>query len=61
MGVPVDDRLPVAVIGYQLYRLALQPTAGVGLLTIFDAYIVWPTYREYGKQRASVSTSTAGA
>ena len=41
--------------------LALQPTAEVGLLTIFDAYIVWPTYREYGKQRASVSTGTAGA
>ncbi len=48
-------------IGYQLYRLVLQPTAGVALLTVFDVFIVWLTYREYGKQRASVSTSTVGA
>jgi len=38
-------------IAYQAYRLAIEPTAGVALLTAFDIFIVWLTYREYGKQR----------
>ena len=42
----------VAFIGYQLYRIALHPTLGLVTLTIFDAVIVWLTWREYQKQRA---------
>jgi uncharacterized membrane protein len=41
----------VAFIGYQLYRIVLDPTLGLSALTIFDALIVWLTWREYQKQR----------
>ncbi len=40
---------------YQLYRIALTPTAGLVALTVFDTFIIWLTYREYQKQRARVS------
>ncbi|HEU0129325.1 MAG TPA: DUF2127 domain-containing protein [Pseudonocardiaceae bacterium] len=43
----------VAFIGYQLYRIALHPTLGLSALTIFDALIVWLTWREYQKQRSA--------
>jgi uncharacterized membrane protein len=39
-------------IGYQLYRLVLSPTFGLSVLTIFDALIVWLTWREWRKQTA---------
>ncbi|MBO0890238.1 MAG: DUF2127 domain-containing protein [Acidothermales bacterium] len=42
----------LAFIGYQLYRIALVPTAGLIALTVFDVAVVWLTYREYRKQRA---------
>ena len=38
-------------IGYQLYRIALSPTAGLIALTLFDVVIVVLTWREYGQQR----------
>ena len=38
-------------IGYQLYRIALSPTAGMIALTIFDLVIVVLTWREYYQQR----------
>jgi uncharacterized membrane protein len=41
----------LAFIGYQLYRIVLDPTFGLSALTIFDAFIVWLTWREYQKQR----------
>jgi uncharacterized membrane protein len=37
-------------IGYQAYRFALQPGWGLVLLTVFDAFIVWLTWREYRKR-----------
>ena len=37
-------------IGYQLYRIVLSPTFGMIALTIFDAFIVWLTWREWRKQ-----------
>jgi uncharacterized membrane protein len=43
----------VAFIGYQLYRIALDATLGLTALTVFDAIIVWLTWREYQKQRAA--------
>jgi len=39
-------------IGYQLYRLVLSPTFGLSALTIFDAVIVWLTWREWSRQTA---------
>jgi uncharacterized membrane protein len=41
----------LAFIGYQLYRIALDPTAGLIGLTLFDAAIVALTCREYRQQR----------
>ncbi len=39
-------------IAYQLYRLLLHPTIGLSVLTLFDAVIVWLTWREWRKQTA---------
>lgn len=39
-------------IGYQMYRLVLLPTFGLSALTIFDALIVWLTWREWRRQTA---------
>jgi uncharacterized membrane protein len=38
-------------IGYQLYRIALDPSVGLIALTVFDALIVVLTWREYRRQR----------
>jgi uncharacterized membrane protein len=38
-------------IGYQLYRIALDPSAGLIALTSFDAVIVALTWREYRRLR----------
>jgi uncharacterized membrane protein len=40
-------------IGYQLYRVVLQPSLGLVALTGFDAVIVVLTWREYRRQRGS--------
>lgn len=46
----------VVFIGYQLYRIALSPTAGLIALTIFDVVIVALTWREYRQQRRHRAT-----
>jgi uncharacterized membrane protein len=38
-------------IGYQLYRIVLNPSVGLVVLTVFDALIVALTWREYLRQR----------
>jgi uncharacterized membrane protein len=43
----------LAFVGYQLYRIAVQPALWLVLLTIFDAFVAWLTWREYRKQRAA--------
>ena len=48
---PAMIALLVAFIAYQLYRIALDPTVGLALLTIFDAFVVWLTWREYQAKR----------
>ena len=40
-------------ITYQLYRIVLNPTAGLIGLTIFDIVIVALTWREYQQERRS--------
>ena len=40
-----------AFIVYQGYLMAVNPTIGIALLTIFDAFMIWLTYREYVKRR----------
>jgi uncharacterized membrane protein len=48
-------------IGYQLYRIVLNPTAGLIGLTIFDIVIVALTWREYRQQRRDHHPETTAA
>jgi uncharacterized membrane protein len=41
----------VVFIAYQLYRIVLTPTAWLIALTIFDAFVVWLTWREWRKRQ----------
>lgn len=41
----------VLFIAYQLYRIGLEPTAGMIALTVFDVFIVALTVREYRLRR----------
>ncbi len=44
--------LLLAFIGYQLYRItAVHFSVGLTALTIFDAFLVWLTWREYQARR----------
>jgi uncharacterized membrane protein len=45
-------------IAYQLYRIVLNPTAGLIGLTVFDIVIVALTWREYLQQRRSPHAET---
>jgi uncharacterized membrane protein len=47
-------------IVYQLYRIVLDPTAGLIGLTIFDIVIVALTWREYHEQRRRHHAETTG-
>jgi uncharacterized membrane protein len=44
---PATIALLGAFIVYQLYRLALGFSIGIFLLTLFDAFVAWLTWREY--------------
>ena len=45
--------LLLAFIAYQLYQItAVHFSAGLALLTVFDAILVWLTWREYRAKRA---------
>ena len=49
---PAMIALLVAFIAYQVYRLAVvRLTLGLSLLTVFDAFVVWLTWREYAARR----------
>ena len=50
----------LSFIGYQLYRIVLNPTAGLVALTVFDAVIVVLTWREYRRQRRIPQVSESG-
>jgi uncharacterized membrane protein len=43
-------------IVYQLYKIALTPTGWLIALTVFDAFVVWLTWREWHKQRRKRAT-----
>ncbi|HAM01326.1 MAG TPA: DUF2127 domain-containing protein [Acidimicrobiaceae bacterium] len=36
---------------YQVYRLTYAPSVGLALLTAFDLFIIWLTWREYRRTR----------
>ncbi|HEY3006553.1 MAG TPA: DUF2127 domain-containing protein [Micromonosporaceae bacterium] len=48
-------------IVYQLYRIALAPAAWLVALTIFDAAVVWLTWREWRKQTREARPSHRAA
>lgn len=48
----------VIFIGYQLYRIVLTPTIGLTILTIFDAIVVWLTWREWRRRRPDPAHSS---
>ena len=39
-----------AFIAYQVYRMTFAFSIGLFGLNVFDVFIAWLTYREYGKQ-----------
>jgi len=43
----------IVFIVYQVYRMTFAFSIGLLALTVFDVVVVWLTYREYGKQRAT--------
>jgi uncharacterized membrane protein len=53
--------LLAAFIVYQLYRLiAVRVTLGLTLLTVFDAFVVWLTWREYAARRTRAVPAGTG-
>jgi uncharacterized membrane protein len=50
--------LLLAFIGYQLYRITVQISFVLIALTIFDALLVWLTWREYRAKRARLHEQT---
>jgi uncharacterized membrane protein len=51
--------LLLAFIAYQIYRLAwVHFSVGLTALTVFDAALVWLTWREYRSKRASASLTS---
>jgi uncharacterized membrane protein len=44
--------LLIGFIVYQVYRFSYRPGPGLVVLTLFDAFVAWLTWREY-KQRAT--------
>ncbi|HEY8761759.1 MAG TPA: DUF2127 domain-containing protein [Candidatus Dormibacteraeota bacterium] len=42
----------LAFIAYQVYRMTFAFSIGLLALTVFDVFVTWLTYLEYGKQRA---------
>jgi uncharacterized membrane protein len=51
----------LSFIAYQLYRIVLNPTAGLIGLTVFDAVIVALTWREYHEERRGHHDDTTAA
>ncbi len=52
---PAAIILLTAFIAYQMYRLSHRLTVGLTMLTIFDAFVVWLTWREYRNKRPGAS------
>jgi uncharacterized membrane protein len=51
--------LLLAFIAYQVYRLTYRPSLSLVLLTLFDGFVAWLTWREYRAKRGSVAVGSA--
>lgn len=47
-----------AFVAYQIYRLTFKFSIGLVLLTLFDMFIIWLTYKEYQKTQAQKSLTS---
>lgn len=47
----------VLFMGYQLYRYAFTHSLWLLLLTVFDAFLLWLSFKEYRKQVATTSAA----
>lgn len=56
---PVTLAFLGAFIAYQLYRMAVALSVGLGLLTAFDVFIVWLVWREYQQRYGSSAEMTS--
>lgn len=45
---------------YQLYSIFVHASVGLILLTIFDIFILWLIYREYGIAKSNLLSSASG-
>jgi uncharacterized membrane protein len=52
---PAMMALLAVFIVYQSYRLVVRFTVGLALLTIFDIFVVWLTWREYQTRRSATA------
>ncbi len=41
---------------YQLYRLSYRFSLGLVILTVFDAFVIWLTWKEYARHRTTLKT-----
>jgi uncharacterized membrane protein len=46
---------------YQIYRMTFAPSIGLALLTVFDLFIIWLTWREYRRDGARPAPSAIPA
>jgi uncharacterized membrane protein len=46
---------------YQVYSIIVQASIGMTLLTIFDVFILWLIWREYGKARLLLGSQPIGS
>ncbi len=47
--------LLVLFIAYQLYRISYSHSLGLILLTLFDVFVIWLTWKEYKKQKFALA------
>ena len=50
--------LLLAFIVYQVYRLTYKPSVSLVLLTLFDGFVAWLTWREYRRKRSALPAPT---
>jgi uncharacterized membrane protein len=46
--------LLILFIAYQLYRIGYTHSLGLNLLTLFDVFVIWLTWKEYKKQKIAL-------
>jgi uncharacterized membrane protein len=56
---PVAIAVLLVFLGYQIYLLVVHPTAGLALISVLDAAIIYLVYREYRELRLQANTVTS--